>query len=535
MSTQPREVSPQELASYQLGNELFNAGRVREAVVAYERALEIQPDRAATHYNLGNALSRLGRIDEALDAYERALELRPHFPRALNNLGSALHRLGRMGEAISTYRKALALQPDEADACNNLANALKETGCFDEALALYDRAVSVRRPGSERILANKALLLMEMGELAGARHAVREALAANPDSVPSWYIQSLLKTFTATDPDLKILEGLLERADEPHMPAEDRIRLHFALGKAWLDAGDDERAFTCIRRGNRLKRATVHYAPRLTAERMTAVANTFTRELLQRFSGSGAGHPSEAPVFVIGMPRSGTSLVEQILASHADVHGAGELQTLRQLVPGVSRLEPEPCPPLYPALLSRFSPMDLTRLGLEYVGRVCEQHPQKKRVIDKMPVNFLYAGLIHLILPNARIIHCRRDPVDTCLSCYLRTFTGEVVFSYDLSELGHYYRHYSALMDHWRALLPARCYLEVHYEDIVADLEREARRMVEFCGLPWDEACLSFHQTDRPVRTASAAEVRQPIYRTSVGRWRPYGRHLAPLIAALAE
>jgi len=533
MSTQPRESSAQELACYQLGNELFNAGRVQEAVEAYQRALEFQPDRAATHYNLGNALLGSGRVDEALDAYERALQLRPDFPRALNNLGNALHRLGRLEEAIRAYRKALRLEPDEADACNNLANALKDAGRLDEALSLYDRAIGLRRPGRDRALANKALLLMEMGALSGAREAVREALADNPDCVPAWHIQALLKTFEPDDPDLQTLERLLGRADALGMPVESRIRLNIALGKAWLDAGDDERAFACLEEGNRLKRSTVRYDARLAGERITAVANTFSMELLQRFAGTGAGHPSEAPVFVMGMPRSGTTLVEQILASHPEVHGAGELQVLRQLVPGLSTLEPDPCPPLYPALLARCSPADLARMGQEYVARVCDPYPDKRRVIDKMPVNFLYAGLIHLVLPNARIIHCRRDPVDTCLSCYMRTFTGDVSFAYDLYELGHYYRHYSALMDHWRALLPPRCYLEVRYEDIVEDLEREARRMVEFCGLSWDAACLRFHQNERPVHTASATEVRRPIYRTSVGRWRPYARHLAPLVAAL--
>lgn len=547
MSAQPREVSPQELACYQRGNELFNAGRMQEAADSYQQALGIEPLRAATHYNLANALSRLGRTDEALDAYERALELRPQYPRALNNLGSALHRLGRLEEAIRAYRKALALEPDEADACNNLANALKDIGSLDEALSLYDRAISLSRGGGDRavskgipgggdrLLANKALLLMQMGDTVGASEAARAALAANPDSVPAWHIQSLLKTFTRDDPDLATLERLLARADELGMPVEERIRLHMTLGKAWLDAGEDERAFACLHEGNRLKRAMVHYDARLTGERITALANTFTRELLQRFSGTSAGDPSEAPVFVVGMPRSGTSLVEQILASHPDVHGAGELGVLRQLVPGVSALESDVCPPRYPEALARYSPADLARLGVEYVGRVCDPYPHKKRVVDKMPVNFLYAGLIHLILPNARIIHCCRDPVDTCLSCYMRTFTGDVGFSYDLSELGEYYRHYSSLMNHWRTLLPAERFLEVRYEDIVSNLEGEARRMVEFCGLPWDAACLSFHRTDRVVRTASATEVRRPIYRTSIGRWRPYARHLEPLLTALAE
>ena len=278
----------------------------------------------------------MGQLEEAVDAYERAVRLRPHFPRALNNLGNALQRLGRVDEAIGAYRKALALEPEEADACNNLANALKDAGRFEEALALYDRAVGARRSRSDQALANKALLLMEIGATAGARHAAREALAINPDSVPAWHIRALLETFKAGDSELNTLERLLGRAEELRMSDEERIRLHMALGKAQLDAGDSERAFALFAEGNRLKRSTVHHDAALTGERITAVRSTFTTELLQRFSGSQAGNPSQVPVFVVGMPRSGTSLVEQILASHPDIHGAGELRALRQLVPGIS-------------------------------------------------------------------------------------------------------------------------------------------------------------------------------------------------------
>jgi hypothetical protein len=318
------------------------------------------------------------------------------------------------------------------------------------------------------------------------------------------------------------------------MSSADRIKLRFALGKARLDAGDPDRAFIHLEQGNRLKRETFEYDSVLALQRIDAVRETFTPQLLQRFSGMGAGHPTEVPVFVIGMPRSGTTLIEQILASHPLMQGAGELLLLSRLVPGLSPAQPYPCPPVYPPLLTEMPPVRLTRLGREYESQLRELHPGKARVIDKAPLNFLYAGFIHLVLPNARIIHCRRDPLDTCLSCYMHTFNGDMTFAYDQTELGSYYRRYEALADHWRKVLPRERYTEVRYEDIVENFEPEARRLVEFCAMPWSEDCLGFHQSDRQVRTASAIAVRKPVYRSSVGRSRAYTPHLRPLIDALA-
>lgn len=526
-------VHPQELAWHDRGGQLFKAGQFFAAAAAYQRALELQPDRAATHYNLANALLSGGRPGEAVDAYRRALQLRGAFPRAWNNLGNALHRLGRLEEAVDAYRNALELRPDEADACNNLANALRDSGAIAEALSLYDRAVDLRRPGFERSLTNKAMLLIETGELAGARNALEQALRVDPDLVPAWHLHVMLKTFTPGDPELESLEKLLERADAVSMPGPDRINLRFALGKAWLDARDAQRAFRHFDAGNRLKRATFGYDSELTARRMQAVRQTFTAELLQRFATAKAGHLSEIPVFVIGMPRSGTTLVERMLAAHPLVQGAGELGWLPQLVPGISPREPYPCPPVYPPLLAQMSPAQLTDLGRRYEARIRELYPGKARVIDKMPLNFLYAGLIHVVLPQARIIHCRRDPLDTCLSCYTRIFRDPLEFAYDQAELGRYYRGYQALTDHWSGLLPKERYLEVQYEDLVGSFASQARRLVEFCGLPWSEQCLDFQQSQQQVRTASAIEVRKPVYRTSVGRARAYAANLEPLMHAL--
>ena len=491
-------------------------------------------DQASTQFCLGNALLKSGRQAEAVEAYRRALELRPHFPSASNNLGMALHQLGRVEESVDALRNALELEPELAYPYNNLAVALRDLGRTGEALCLYDQAISLRKHGFELALTNKAVLLLEIGELTRARRAADEALGFNPNLVTAWHLRVTLKTVTPADPDLEALESLLGRADQLSMTAADRIRLRFALGKAWLDAGDADRAFAHLAQGNQLKRVTFEYDSALTLERMDAVARTFTPSLLQQFAGTGAGHPTEVPVFIIGMPRSGTSLVEQILASHPSVHGGGELGFLHELVPGVSPNEPYHCPPLYPSQLAAMSPGHLAHLGREYESRLRRAFPDKARVIDKMPANFLYAGFIHLILPDARIIHCRRDPLDTCLSCYVQIFNGPVVFVYDQGELGSYYRHYELLADRWRDVLPPTRYMEVRYEDVVENLEREARRLVEFCGLPWSEQCLRFQQTQRPVRTASASAVRSPIYRTSIGRSRDHARHLETLIDALA-
>ena len=315
------------------------------------------------------------------------------------------------------------------------------------------------------------------------------------------------------------METLL--ADDGMKPL-DRMRLEFALGKAWMDVGVGGRAFAHLNSGNRLRRASFSYDVDADVARMDATAAAVGPELMGRHAG--AGDPSDLPIFIVGMPRSGTTLIEQILASHPDVHGGGELTQLGALLGGAE----------YPGLASRLTGERLAQLGRAYSEQIAALAPGRRRVTDKTPANFLHAGLIHLMAPNARIIHCVRDPRDTCLSCYTTLFASGQRFAYDLAELGTYYRGYAALMDHWRARLPPDRFTEVRYEDVVADLEGEARRLVAFCGLEWDDACLDFHTTRRQVRTASANQVRQPLYRRSVGRWERYADHLGPLTAALS-
>jgi hypothetical protein len=340
-----------------------------------------------------------------------------------------------------------------------------------------------------------------------------------------------LKTFTPDDADFATLNGLLTSAEAAAAPLENQLDLQFTLGKAHMDTGDAEKAFAHLDAGNRMKHATLAYDVREDAAQFAEIARSFGAGRLDRFSEGG--DLSDRPIFIVGMPRSGTTLVEQILASHPQVHGAGELTALEEIV--IDRLGPSLSPIARAQRMAALTQDDLAAMGAAYVAKVAAMAPEGLRVTDKMPANFRLAGLIRLMLPNARIIHCRRDPVDTCLSCYARKFSRGQPFAYDLRDLGLYYRAYEALMAHWRDLLPPERFAEVVYEEVVGDLEAQARRLIAFCGLEWDDACLTFHQTRRQVRTASVNQVRQPLYRTSIARWRAYERHLGPLLDALGD
>jgi hypothetical protein len=307
------------------------------------------------------------------------------------------------------------------------------------------------------------------------------------------------------------------------VPKSKRPYVHFALAKALDDIGDHARAFEQMVAGNALRRQEIDYDEARTQEVFALIADVFEAGIFDRFRG--AGDPSSVPIFVLGMPRSGGTLIEQILASHPDVHGAGELNTLDLIA------NSGPIP--YPTCISKLDADGLRRLGEAYLANLPEIASGKTRVTDKSPLNFLHVGLIRLILPNARIIHTLRDPVDTCVSCFSKFFHTGMNFSYDLAELGRYYRRYRKLMVHWRSVLPPNVMLEISYEDVVGNLEEHARRLLNFCGLPWDDRCLAFHKTLRPVATASAVQVRQPLFRSSLNRWHQYKDYLQPLLTEL--
>ncbi len=306
------------------------------------------------------------------------------------------------------------------------------------------------------------------------------------------------------------------------------LYVHFALGKALEDVGDYGRAFEHFLKGNALKRREVHYDEAAEERNLQLIADVFDSSLIERFAG--VGDPSAVPIFIVGMPRSGSTLIEQILASHPQVQAAGERSNLDRIVrtaTGADKQIP------FPASIRALDTDGFRRLGQAYLASLPALGPGQERITDKTPSNFHHVGLIRLILPNARIIHTMRDPVDTCVSCFSTLFAQGQTFSFDLAELGRYYRRYDELMKHWRSVLPAGALLDVSYAEVVDDLEAQARRLIEYCGLPWDDRCLSFHETSRPIRTASNVQVRRPLYRSSLARWRRYEAFLEPLLAEL--
>ncbi len=496
------------------------SNRHQEALDHYQKALAAKPDYAEVENNIGLALRALDRQVEAIAHYQRALAIRPDYAEAENNLGAAWRALHRYDEAARHYRQALTLNPASAAAHGNLSAALQLQGRHDEALIHAERALALA-PGFAEAHHGRGTILRTLGRLDEARQALERAIDLAPRRAEFYRSLAEAKHFTDDDPHRALIETLAR--DMTALPAEDRVHLHFALGKVYDDLGWHERAFSHLTAGNAQKRGQLLYNEEAVLGRLDRFRTLFSAEVMRERSGEG--EPSPAPIFIIGMPRSGTSLAEQMLASHPEIHGAGELGDFEAAVAALGGADGVP---------ADIGPVELRAIGADYLARVTVLAPRARRITDKMPANFRFAGLIHLALPEARIIHMRRDPVDTCLSCFSILFGGDQPFAYDLGELGRYYAAYQRLMQHWRAVLPPGVMLDVQYETLVGDFEAEARRMLAHCGLEWDEACRDFHKTQRPVHTASAVQVRQPLYRSSIGRWRPPEEALRPLLDALA-
>jgi hypothetical protein len=333
-----------------------------------------------------------------------------------------------------------------------------------------------------------------------------------------------LKTYAQDDPHLAMLEKQRPMIDEH--PIETQIRYWFALGKVYEDIGRYDESFFAYEQGNSLKHSVLAWDETEDDVMLDRMMSVFTKEFFA--ARPKPTYASKAPIFIVGMPRSGTTLLEQILSTHPGVFGAGELKDMNEVVIGAM---PGADYKQYPNVVDAFSSDEFRRLGERYIEKVWRNAPEATRITDKMPSNFFYIGMIHLMLPEAKIIHAMRDPMDSCFSCYSRLFNKENVrFAYDLGTLGRYYARYIKLMRHWHEVLPAGTILDLRYEDMVADTEGQARRLLDYLGLPWDDACLEFHNNKRRVKTASLAQVRKPIYKTSVARWKYYEKHLGPLL-----
>jgi tetratricopeptide (TPR) repeat protein len=506
------------------GCALMDLRRQGEALKSFNKAAGLAPDNAKIFNNQGNALRELDQFEDALVSFHNALTLQPDYVDAWSNQGHVFLGLKRHSEALQSYEKTLVPKPNYVDALNGVGVALAGLGRYDEALTCYDKALAIE-PDYDGLFANKATALTETGKIDAARELIKTAIKLTPEKPYLYYKLVESTRLGADDPYLEAMRSLC--ANVRSFSTDDRIYLHFGLGKGFSDTRDPERAFQHWRDGAALKRTQVAYDERETLGYLKRTEAAFTRTVLE--APEGLGDPSSAPIFILGMPRSGSTLVEQILATVPKVHGAGEIDDFAQAISQLPGFHS-------PEQLSQLSGESLRQLGANYIGRIqAAAPPTADRIVNKMLDNFQFIGLIQMALPNARIIHTRRDPIDTCFSCFTTLFNKtNLPYTYDLAELGRYYRAYEALMEHWRYVLPPGVMLDLQYEDVVADLEGQSRRVLDFCGLEWDPRCLDFHQTERPVHTASVNQVRQPLYKSSVARAQAYQQFLGPLLAELS-
>ncbi|MFZ4480173.1 MAG: tetratricopeptide repeat protein [Rhodoferax sp.] len=491
------------------------------------RALQLRPDYPEALCNLGLVRLKQDRTSEASALLHRSLALRADYPEALVGLARACHEADQLDEARRLVKRATEVAPEKADAWCQLGSLAMEMGDAADAQAAYRRALQIDADMADA-LTGLGNLRLEEGKIDESVRLLEQAIAHSPDNLGARFHLTQARKVLPGDANLLALQAL--QGDEPGWNADKRISYNYALGKAYDDLKAYDLAFNHFLEGARLKRAKLSYNADDDAARGRRIASVLNRDFLESLRGHG--DLSAVPVFVLGMPRSGTTLTEQIIASHPAVHGAGELRDLMEVVQGKTQaghFQP------FPENLAALSPDTLRAWGREYALRLARRAPNALRITDKMPANYLALGLIPLMLPNAKIIHVKRNPVDTCVSCFTRLFNRHQDATYELNELGRHYATYARLMQHWRAVLPASSFMEVQYEDIVADMQGQARRLIDWVGLPWDEACLDFHKTERNIRTASVTQVRQPIYNTSVARWRHYEKFLGPLLEGLGE
>jgi tetratricopeptide (TPR) repeat protein len=575
------KINPQQVvAQNDLGNAFLQLGQIEPALGAYQLALRLRPEDAQIRFNLANAQRLAGNFAEALSGSQQAIALDPALGAAYNNAGLSLVGLGRHEEAVSHFRRALAAGPVSVDMLGNLGNTLRDMGDRREAAALYRQAIdlepthveshcnlgnmlfqmhridesaaSYRRAialKSDHAAAHTSLAVVlrhqrraveaeasclaalaidptyaealhvqgelraDRGEFSDAEQLFRRAIATKPDDAAAYNSIATHRKLTLEDRDwLQGAEGLLGK----RLPLEQEIGLRFSLGKYFDDTGQYDQAFSSYERANELtKRYGALYDPVKLTARVDEIISRIDASLVkQRQPGAS---DSDLPVLVVGMPRSGTSLTEQILASHPSVHGAGEVTFWNSAFNAYRNSGP------------------IAGLARDYLERLRAESGAALRVVDKMPANFMHEGLVHMAFPRARIIHVRRDALDTCLSIYFQNFFNMGPHGNDLVSLAHYYREYRRLADYWRDVLPTETLLEISYEALIEDQEGLTRRMLEFIGLPWDPRTLDFYKTDRVVLTASRWQVRQKIHGASAGRWRHYEKYLGPLKAALGD
>ncbi len=573
----------------ELAHALIAQGRNEEAIAGYKRVVELTPERPDAYRDLILAYKTLGRMNEAYEALEASFELdsnRRELILALEQrhvgdigkaenicreilrkdpgnfnaprlLGMLAEELGEHKLSIQMLRDTIKLEPrffgayidlsrelmeaDELEECQAvLQTAIKlqpelalpyallgylhiRAGRFEEAAEVFKTALE-KQADHGASLAGLGLALKTIGRQEDAVETYRDCIKAFPAFGDAYWSLANLKTYRFSDDEIATME---EKVDDESLIEERRANFNYALGKAYEDRGNYDQAFDRYDRGAKLRRSNESYDPLVLSTAHDEIIKTITPEVLQL--NKGHGDPDPAPIFIVGLPRSGSTLIEQILASHSQVDGTHELPELPRIIDAMNLQKPNGVG--YPQALLHYGE-DLATLGHQYIALTRRYRGDASFFTDKLPNNFASIGLIKLILPNAKVVNARRHPLDSCMGCYKQLFYNAQAFTYDLVELGKYYLEYQRMMDYWHEILPGKV-LDVHYEDMVADQEIQTRRLLEHCGLPWEDNCLRFYETDRAVVTASSEQVRQPIYSDSIHSWRRFEKHLGPLIELL--
>ena len=504
--------------------QLARDGKPGDAEDIYREVLQRDPKHVEAIRLLAAAATAHRKHGDAEILLTRAVELAPHYTRAWLDLAASQLAQEKHPEAIASSAKVVELTPMKAESHIALANALAQADRTEDAIDSYHTALNIspRHPGAFSGLGQQLKILGRQQE---AIEVFRQNIALNPRNAEPYWSLANMKTFRFRDDEMQAMLTLLEDEELEDLGT---VQLCNALGLGYERLNDYGNAFKYFERCNEKRREAEFYDPVENEIMIERLMEVFSREFLDKNSGQGLSDAS--PIFIVGLPRSGSTLIEQILASHSLVEGTHELSDLARVAASIPRANPQR--DRFPNNLPGLDPRAWAQVGKQYLGRTCKYRSDRPYFIDKNPNNFVYVGLLRLILPNAKIINARRHPLDSCFGSYKQLFASGQPFSYDLTEVGEYYLQYQQLMDHWHGVIPGAV-LDVDYENVVSDLEGQVRRLLDFCGLPFEEACLNFHATDRSVKTASSEQVRQPIYASSVNLWKNYAPYLSELMEVL--